>query len=106
MLWRCYIKEEAKIVELQEKAKGLEISLDQILGEGLYFDSQDQALCDEHTLSLCSTAALKFWDRIQKSGKRVESYLRDIQRKTFTTFFLQRQSSAVQIGVNDLKIDI
>ena len=72
LIWRCYFKEEAKILEQQEKAKGLEISLDQILGEGLYSDPQDKALYDDHTLSLSNTAALKAWDRTQELGKRVE----------------------------------
>ena len=59
-------KEEARILEQQENAKGLKIPLDQILSEGLYSDPQDQALYDDHTLSLCSTAALNAWDRIQE----------------------------------------
>ena len=33
LLWRCFLKEEVKILEQQEKAKGLEISLNQILGK-------------------------------------------------------------------------
>ena len=47
-----------KNLEQQGKAKGLELSQDQILGEGHYSDSQDQALYDEYNLSLCSKAAL------------------------------------------------
>ena len=58
MLWRCFSKKEVRNLKQQEKAKGLEISLDQILGEGLYSNFQDQAFCDYHTLSLCTTAAL------------------------------------------------
>ena len=58
VLWKDFFKEEAKILQQQEKAKGLEISLDQIQGEGLYSNFQDQAFCDYHTLSLCTTAAL------------------------------------------------
>ena len=51
LLLRCFLKEEARILEQQEKAKGLEISLDQILGEGLYSDPQHQAHFDDHTVS-------------------------------------------------------
>ena len=58
-----------EILEQQGKVKGLDISQDQILGEGLYSDPQDQALYDDHTLSLCSTAPLKAWDMIQEVGK-------------------------------------
>ena len=48
------------------------------------------------------TAALKAQDRIQKLGKRVESYLRvkQGQREPFSDF-LQRLTRAVQIGVTD-----
>ena len=47
----CFLKEESRILEQQEKTKGLEIFLDQILGEGHYSDPQDQALYDDDTLS-------------------------------------------------------
>ena len=76
MVHSHYFKEEAKTLEQREKEKGLEISLDQILGEGIYSDTQYQDLYDEHNLSLCSTPALKSWDMIQKLGKRVILYLR------------------------------
>lgn len=55
--------------------KGLEISLEQILGEGFYSDPQGQAHYDEHTLALCSTAALNARDRSQEPGNTVISYL-------------------------------
>ena len=100
--WRCFLKEEARILEQQEKAKGTEISIDQILGEGLYSDPQDQALYNDHTLSLCTTAALKAWDRIQELGKGVESYLmvKKGQRETFSEF-LQRLTRDVEISITD-----
>ena len=67
LLWKCYWREEAKkILQQQGKAKGLEISQDQILDEGFYSDPQDQALYNEHTLSLYSTAVLNAWNRIQE----------------------------------------
>ena len=40
----CFLKEEARILEQQEKAKGLEIFLDQIPSEEFYSDPQNQAL--------------------------------------------------------------
>ena len=69
---------------------------------GLYSDPQDQSLSNEHILSLCSTADLNVWDRIQESRKRTESYLsvKHDQRETFSDF-LQRLTKAVQIGVTD-----
>ena len=62
--FKCYFREEAKILEQQGKAKGLETSQDQILGEGTYADPQAQALYNEQILSLCHKAALNAWDRI------------------------------------------
>ena len=41
---RCICKEEARRLEKQETAAGVEISLDQILGEGVFSDPQEQ-LC-------------------------------------------------------------
>lgn len=60
-----FFKEESRILEQQEKANGLQISLDQILGERPFSDPKDQALYDDCSLSLCSTVALKAWDNIQ-----------------------------------------
>ena len=71
-MFKCYFREEAKILEQQGKAKGLETSQDQILGEGTYADPQAQALYNEQILSLCHTATLNVWDRIQQLGKQLE----------------------------------
>ena len=65
----CYFREEAKILEQQEKSKGLESFQDQTLGEGTYADPQAQTLYNEQILSLCHKAALNAWDRIQELGK-------------------------------------
>ena len=79
--WKCLFKQEARLLDQQKRAKGTKISLDQILGKGLYSDPQKQALYDDHLLSICATAALKAWDRVQDPGQRVESYIR-IKRVT------------------------
>ena len=47
LLWKCYWREEAKILEQQRKAKVFETSQDQILGEGHYPDLQEQAHYEE-----------------------------------------------------------
>ena len=39
LLWMCYWREEAKILEQQGKAKEFKTSQDQILGEGYYSDT-------------------------------------------------------------------
>ena len=69
-------KKKQKISEQQEKAKGFEASKDQTLDETTSVEAHDQALYDEHILSLFHTAALNAWDRIQKLGRRTESYVR------------------------------
>ena len=101
-MFKCYFREEAKILKQQEKEKGLETSQDQILGEGTYADPQTQALYDEQILSLCHKAALNVWDRIQDPEKWIESYTRikQGQREPFSDF-LQRLAKAVQIGITD-----
>ena len=58
LLWKCYLWEEARIFEQQEKAKGLQASQDKIIDERIYADPKDQALHDEHILSLSHTKAL------------------------------------------------
>ena len=63
MMFKCYFREEAPILEQQGKAKGLETSKDQILGEVTYADPQAQALYDEKILFLCHKAALNAWNR-------------------------------------------
>ena len=64
-----------RILEKQGRVKETENFLDQILGDNLYSDPQDQALYDDHTLSVCTTAALKALDRVQEPGQRGESFL-------------------------------
>ena len=102
------MKEEAKSLEQQGKVKGFETSKEQILSEGHNSDPQEQTHYDECTLSLCSTAALNAWDRIQELGtQRIESYIRvkQGQREPFTDF-LQRLTKSVQLGVTDCQMDV
>ena len=89
-------------MEQQGRAKGVEVSQDQILGVGAYADPQVQALYDEEVLSLCHKAALNALNRIQDPAKRVESYtrVRQGQREPFTDF-VQRLIKALYIGVTD-----
>ena len=102
MHWRCFSKEEVIILEQQERAKGAENSLRQILGERFYSDPQDQTFYDDHILSVCTSPALKAWDKVQEPGHNVESYLRvkQAQRERFSEF-LQRLTRIVQIGITD-----
>ncbi|XP_049981111.1 endogenous retrovirus group K member 5 Gag polyprotein-like [Alexandromys fortis] len=100
--WKCLFRQEARLLEQQEKAKGSDISLDKILGEGLFSDPQEQANLDESILSICTTAALRAWDRVQDPGQRMESFvtIKQGQREPFSDF-LQRLTKAVQIGIPD-----
>ena len=102
LMFKCYFREEAKILEQQVKSKGCQTSQDQILGEGTYADLQVQALYDKQILFLCQKATLSAWDRIQQVGKLIKSYTRvkQGQREPFSAF-LQRLTKAIQIGVTD-----
>ena len=44
LLWKCIFEEKRRILEQQEKGNGLNISLDQILGNIVYFDPQNHTL--------------------------------------------------------------
>ncbi len=100
--WKCLFREEARRLEQQERTKGNDISIDKILGEGLFSDPQEQANLDEDTLFLCTTAALRAWDRVQDPGQKTESFItiKQGQREPFSDF-LQRLTKAVQIGIPD-----
>lgn len=58
------------------KKGGYEVSQDQILGEGHYADINSQATNNEHIVSLCHTATLNAWDRIQELGKELSYILK------------------------------
>ena len=105
----------------QNRARGREISTDQLLGEGRFAEIEVQAVYDEETLALCRLSALKAWDKVTESGKRLESFTQVIQgpektkkqktktnkqtnkqknQKTFPDF-LQRLTSAMERIVSD-----
>ena len=69
--WSTWFREEAKIIEQWSKARGREISQDQILGEGDYSTIGRQAVYDDYTLDLCHSAVLNAWDRIGEVGKKI-----------------------------------
>lgn len=102
LMFGIYFREESKHMEQQGRAKGVEVSQDQIIGAGEYADPQVQALYDDEVLCLCHQAALNAWNRIQDPTKRVESYtrIRQGQREPFIDF-LQRLIKALDIGVTD-----
>lgn len=57
LMFGVYFREESKHMEQQIRAKGVEVSQDQILGVGAYTDPQVQTLYDDELLSLCLKAA-------------------------------------------------
>ena len=67
--FKYYFRKEVKILEKHGKAKGLETSQDQILGEDTYADTQVQVLYNKQILFLGHKAALNAWNRIQELGK-------------------------------------
>ena len=67
--YSMWFREKARIIEQQNKARGREISQDQILG-GDNAIIERQAVYDDHTLNLCCAAVLNAWDRIGEIGKK------------------------------------
>ena len=56
--WSTWLREESNIIEQWSKPRGIEISQDQIFGEGDYSTIEQQAVYDDHTLDLCHAAVL------------------------------------------------
>ncbi|CAO2624290.1 hypothetical protein LEMLEM_LOCUS18299, partial [Lemmus lemmus] len=69
-----------------------------VKGAGRYSDPLDQAGYNDHILSLCTTAAMTAWSRLQEPGQQVQSYLKikQGQREPFSDF-VQRLTKAVQM---------
>ena len=90
------------MIEQRNRARGIEISQDQLLGEGEYADVECQSLYGEHTVALCPMAASNAWNLIEEIGKKLESFTKVVQspRETFTDF-LHRLTSAVNRTVPD-----
>ena len=63
--WSTWFREEAKTIEQWSKARDMEISQDQILGEGDYATTERLSLYDGHILALWYAAILKDCDRIE-----------------------------------------
>ncbi|XP_052576061.1 limb region 1 protein homolog isoform X1 [Peromyscus californicus insignis] len=103
--WKSWLREEAKNLEQQGKIRGFVISQDQILGEGCFADRNVQATYDEHTISLCRTAALNAWEKIPEPGKPTEVYTKIFQgpHEPFTDF-LQRLNTAITKAVSDKEL--
>ncbi|XP_035296233.1 endogenous retrovirus group K member 113 Gag polyprotein-like [Cricetulus griseus] len=103
--WRALFREEAGILERQAARDGVDAPLQKILGEGIYSDPQIQAEYDDHTLSLCRTAALNAWDKVRESGEQLEAFTKIEQGQTEPfKDFLDRLTRAVDKQVTDLTI--
>lgn len=72
----------------QNKVRGINVSTDLLLGKGPFAEVEVQAEYDEETLTLCHLAAIKSWDKIVETGKRLESFSQVIQgpKETFLAF--------------------
>ena len=97
--WRIWFKEEAKTIKQRSRARGSEISQDQLLGEVVYDTIERQSPYDGHTVALCCVAALNAWEKTEKVGKKFESFTKFIQKvfipKVTFMDFLQRLTSTV-----------
>lgn len=100
--WISWWREEVREIARQNRARGRDISTDQLLGEGRFAEVEVQAVYDEETLAWCRLSALKAWDKVAESGKRLETFTQVIQgpKETFPDF-LQRLTSAVERSVSD-----
>ena len=74
----------------------MEISHDELLGEGNYANIEGKSLYDDLILAIFQTAYLNVWVRIGKIGKIIESFCEVIQgpKKAFLDF-LQRLTLTV-----------
>ena len=84
-----------KNIRTTGKSKRIWVFQDQIFSKSCYASPQDQALCYEHTLSLCYTAVLNAWDRIHELGKWIKSYISVKQGHYNFSNFLRRLTKAV-----------
>ena len=100
--WRARFREEAGFLEQNAAEHGVNTPLQKIIGEGIYADPQVQAEYDDHTLSLCRTAALNAWDKVRGLGEQLESYVK-IEQGQSESFrdFLDRLTRAVDMQVVD-----
>ena len=90
------MKEEVKPIEQWSRARGMEISQYQLLGEGDYANIKWESLYHGHILALYHTAALNAWDRIEEVRKNIEPFVKVIQdSKETITDFSQRMTSGV-----------
>lgn len=55
--WRTWCKEDTRAMELQNRARGINSSQDQLLGEAQYAELQRQLEFCDHTLVLCHLTA-------------------------------------------------
>ena len=60
-----------------------------MLVEGCFAEVEVQAVYDEETLALCQLSALKAWDKVAESGKRLEPFTQVIQgpQESFPDFY-------------------
>ena len=57
----------------------MEISPNQLLGEGQYFTIERQSLYDGHTMALYHTGVLNSWNSIEEIRKKIELFTKVIQ---------------------------
>lgn len=74
----------------RKRARGINNSQDQLLGEGLHAEVQMQVICDEAT-SACGS--FNDWDKTEETGER-RTICSDYSKETFTNF-LSRLSAGV-----------
>ncbi|KAL6040241.1 hypothetical protein STEG23_020317 [Scotinomys teguina] len=102
--WLAWLREESRVLEQQYRPRGVQISQDQLMGEGEYAAEERQITYDDQAIILCRMAALNAWDRIEEAGKKIESFTKVKQgpKESFMDF-LQRLTSAVNRMIPDIE---
>lgn len=83
---KTWWRQETGVIKQQVRARGMEISQDQLLSEGQCADIRRQFGFDDHILVLCHRAALNAWSRVEESGKRTKSFT-EITKRSLLWFF-------------------
>jgi hypothetical protein len=68
-----------KEISQQNKARGREISTDQMLDEGCFAEVEVQAVLDEETLALCQLSAFKAFKSFENANAKCKEVIRPLR---------------------------
>lgn len=81
-------KEEAKNIEGRNRARGMNVGKDQLLGEGRYSARQEWIQLADITIQQCRLVAVRAREKVEEPGERFTSFTKIVQvsGKAFTDF--------------------